>query len=63
MSPVEVVPALDELQDRLADRLRVGEASAIKQLAFQGGEEGLGHGVVVAVLRATKIVCYSLRKA
>ena len=49
VSALGVVPALDELEDRLAGSLRVGEAGTVEQLAFQGGEEGLGHGVVVKV--------------
>ena len=53
MSPVGVVPALDEPEDRVAGRLGVGEADSVEQLALEGGEEGLSHGVVVAVPHRT----------
>jgi hypothetical protein len=46
---VEVVPALEELEHRPAGLLLVFEASAIEQLALQGGKEALAQSVVEAV--------------
>src|SRR5208282_5165272 len=49
MTPMWVVPALDELEQRHA---RIGwglEAAAREQLAFQGREEALAHRVVEAI--------------
>lgn len=44
-----IVEALDEGEDIPPGRSWVVEQGALEQLAFQPGEEGLGHGVVVAV--------------
>lgn len=49
MAPDWVVKALDEGEHR-HPRLSLGaEAAAVEQLALEGGEEGLGHGVVIGV--------------
>ena len=44
-----VIPSLDELEDGSARLVVVVEVRAVEQLAFEGGEEALGHGVVEAV--------------
>ena len=44
-----VIPSLDELEDCSARLVMVVEVRAVEQLAFEGGEEALGHGVVEAV--------------
>ena len=44
-----VVPALDELEDGHACLGLGVERLPLDQLALQGGEEALGHGVVVAI--------------
>jgi hypothetical protein len=41
-----IVPTFDKCKDRLACRWLVGECTAIKQFAFQGGEEALAEGVI-----------------
>src|SRR5271167_2095714 len=49
MAAMGVVPALDEIEDRHAG-LDLGlELAAVKQLALEGGEEALAHGVVETV--------------
>ena len=49
MATAGVIPPFDEIEDRDA-RLDPGlEMAAVEQLAFQGGEETLAHGVVEAV--------------
>ena len=48
-----VVPALDEIEDCHA-RLDLGLGTTpVKQLAFEGGEEALAHGVVETVAHRT----------
>ena len=49
VSAMGVVPRLDEFEDGHAGLGRGLEPGAIQQLALQGGEEGLGHGVVIAI--------------
>ena len=44
-----VIPSLDELEDCSARLVMVVEVRAVEQLAFEGGEEALGHGVVEAL--------------
>ena len=44
-----VIPSLDELEDCASRLVMVVEVRAVEQLAFEGGEEALGHGVVEAV--------------
>jgi hypothetical protein len=49
VSTMGVVPRLDEFEDGHAGLGRGLKPGAIQQLALQGGEEGLGHGVVIAI--------------
>lgn len=49
VQPMSVVEAGDELEDLAASLLRRPEGPQAQQLVLQGGEEALGHGVVVAV--------------
>jgi hypothetical protein len=49
VSTMGVVPCLDGLEDGHAGLGRGLEPAAIQQLALQGDEEGLGHGVVIAI--------------
>lgn len=49
MPSVRVVPAFDPGNDRHPGFGVRAEPSAGEQLAFEGGEEALGHGIVVAV--------------
>ena len=44
-----VVPSLDELEDGHACFGMRAEPAAVEQLAFEGREEALAHGVVVAI--------------
>src|ERR1700676_3094461 len=49
VTPMRVLPALDELEHR-HPRLDLGlEAAAREQFAFQGREEAFAHGVVEAI--------------
>ena len=53
MQPRRIVPALDVAE---AGHLRFGlggKPAAAEQLGLQGGEEALGHGVVVGVADGT----------
>ena len=45
---MRVIPSLDELEDGSARLVVVVEVRAVEQLAFEGCEEALGHGVVEA---------------
>jgi len=46
---MRVVPTFDEIEHRHAG-LDLGlEALAVEQLAFEGGEEALAHGVIEAI--------------
>jgi hypothetical protein len=49
MSAARIVPSLDELEDGPACFGLRAEAGSVDELAFEGGEEALAHGVVVAV--------------
>src|SRR5216684_9099795 len=49
VSTLGVVEAFDEVEHRPFGFGPVDETSAIEQLTFEGGEEALAHGVVVAV--------------
>jgi len=49
MKAVRVVPALDEGEDGEAGLAMGRESSSIEELAFEGCEEALAEGVVVAV--------------
>ena len=49
VSTMGVVPRLGGLEDSDADVGLGTEPGAIEELALQGGEEGLGHGVVIAI--------------
>src|ERR1700687_187409 len=49
MSPAWIVEALDEFEDGHARFGLVLEATPIKQLAFERGEEALRHRVVVGI--------------
>src|SRR5688500_7658947 len=49
MPTMIVVPALDEVEDRHAGCDLSTETLAIEQLALEGGEEALAHGVVEAI--------------
>ena len=44
-----IVPAFDELEAGDAGLSLGPELPAVEQLAFEGGEEALAHGVVVAI--------------
>ncbi len=49
MTAARIVPSLDEFEDGLACfGMRAG-AGSVDELAFEGGEEALAHGVVIAV--------------
>src|SRR5260221_7695857 len=53
VAAMRVVPALDEVEDR-HPRLDLGlELAPVEQLAFQGGEKALAHGVVETVADRT----------
>ena len=49
MTTVWVVPAFDLLEDRHVGLSLGTEYAAVNELAFEGGEEGLRHRVVIAV--------------
>jgi hypothetical protein len=53
VAALRVVPALDELEDRHARLDLSAEAAAVEQLAFEGGEKALAHGIVEAVADRT----------
>jgi len=44
-----IVPSFDELEDRHASLALSMEVAAVDQLAFQGGEKTLAHGIVETV--------------
>ncbi len=46
---MRVVPSLDPLEYRNACLCLALEVASVQQLTLQGGEESLGHGVVVGV--------------
>ena len=48
VTTIGVIPSLDELEDGSARLVMVVEVRAVEPLAFEGGEEVLGHGVVEA---------------
>ena len=50
---MRVVPAFDEVEDFVACHTVIGEPISVEELAFEGGKEALGHGVVVAISPAT----------
>jgi hypothetical protein len=53
MTAMRVIPTFDEFEDRHA-RLDLSlEMTAFEQLAFEGGEETLAHGVVETVTHGT----------
>ena len=49
MASSSIVEAFDEFEDRMSRLSLRLEAAPIEQLAFEGGEETLAHGVVVGV--------------
>ncbi len=49
MSPVRVIPPLDEVEDGHPGLGLDREATAVQQLALEGGEEALTKGAVVRV--------------
>ena len=49
MTPVWIVPALDEVEERPARLGRGPEALSVEQFAFHGGKEAFAQGIVVGV--------------
>ncbi len=49
MAPAGIVPSLDEFEYGPACFGMRAEAGSVDELALQGGEEALAHGVVIAV--------------
>ena len=49
MSSAGIVPSLDEFEYGPACLGLRAEALSVEELAFEGGEEALAHGVVIAV--------------
>ena len=49
MFAMRVVEAFNEVEDRVPRLLMISERRSLDQLALEGGEEALAHGVVVAV--------------
>jgi hypothetical protein len=49
MTPVRIVPALDEVEEGPAGLGRGPKALSVEQFAFQGREEALAQGIVVGV--------------
>ena len=49
MAAMRVVPTLDEIEHRHAGLDLGFETLAVEQLAFEGGEEALAHGVIEAI--------------
>jgi hypothetical protein len=58
MASSSIAEAFDEFKDRMSRLSLRLEAAPIEQLAFEGGEETLAHGVVVsAMFRASSTRC------
>ena len=53
MATVRVIPPFDVLEDRHAGLGLRRERALVDELAFEGGEEALGHRVVGAVANRT----------
>ena len=49
MAPSGILPSFDEVEERHLGLGMGSESLPIEQLAFQGREEALAHGIVVAV--------------
>ena len=49
MAASSIVEAFDEFEDRMSRLSLCLESAPFEQLAFEGGEETLAHGVVVGV--------------